>query len=145
MKVLLIMRGLPGSGKSYLASSYGGKVVSADQYFERNGKYNFQPSELAAAHAYSIDTASRSMEESMPLVIIDNTNIFLWEIQPYAVMAEKFGYAIAYGFPTSDWANDPVECYKRNSHGVPLEAIQRMWENYERGTHAEMMASKKLF
>ena len=139
------MRGLPGSGKSHLASTYGGYVVSADHYFEKDGKYNFEPAKLFDAHSHSINTVSMSMEKNLPLIVLDNTNIQLWEIKPYALLAEAFGYAIAYGFPTSYWANDPVECHKRNTHGVTLEVIQRMSENYERGTHAEMMASKMPF
>ena len=43
-KILYIIRGIPGSGKSSLAKSLGGKHVEADMYhLDENGNYNWKP------------------------------------------------------------------------------------------------------
>ena len=66
-KVVIIMRGLPGSGKSYLSRRVAAAAAeavqaagdttpvfcSADHYFERpDGSYAFNPSQLVRASRY---------------------------------------------------------------------------------------------
>ena len=52
MKVLYIVRGLSGSGKTTIAHNLTHNVFSADDYFTTHaGDYNFDPSKLGDAHA----------------------------------------------------------------------------------------------
>ena len=66
---------------------------------------------------------------SAELVAVDNTNICGWEFENYETLAEALGYKVTIvNMPM----NEPAEVYhKRNKHGVPLEAIQRMINNFE--------------
>ena len=54
MRRVIIMRGLPGSGKSTEAKSYilthGAVVVSADDFFMVAGKYRYNPAKIGDAH-----------------------------------------------------------------------------------------------
>jgi hypothetical protein len=65
-----------------------------------------------------------------PLVVVDNTNISHWEYENYMFLAELHGYEV-------EIVEIPFEAEKakiyheRNTHGVPLEVIERMVENYE--------------
>ena len=52
MKQLILLRGLPGSGKSTFAKSLGGIHIEADQYFMQDGEYKFDASQLKHAHNY---------------------------------------------------------------------------------------------
>lgn len=50
---LLLIRGLPGSGKTTMAKKYaevGYVHCEADQYFETGGEYHFDAGKLRAAH-----------------------------------------------------------------------------------------------
>lgn len=134
---LTIMVGLPGSGKSTLAKKLAADVIiSTDSIFESSGGssggskgdrplYLFVGELIGQAH--KINQAKVRVAMSMGLdIIVDNTNLAEWERQPYLDLAKEFGYEVEIAQPSTEWANDPEECFKRNSHGVPLEVIKNM-------------------
>lgn len=143
----IIMRGLPGSGKSHLAqriwadakirrwiSAY---VLSTDQYWYRpDNFYDFNASLLPVAHAWNITRAHKIARISRTqIIIIDNTNIKLEHIKPYITGLTK-RWRIEYMLPDTPWAWDVEECHRRCQHGVPLATIQRMKDQYEPHEHA---------
>lgn len=133
-KRLIIMRGVSGSGKSTLAAQLAGDegvIFSTDNYFMEDGEYRFNPKKLGAAHQWNQTHAREAMKQGHPLVIIDNTNTQAWEVRPYCEAAQEHGYTVEFHEPTTSWARDPVELAKRNTHGVPLEAIKRMLDRFE--------------
>ena len=79
---LVIMRGVPGSGKSYkaknLAQDGNGVVYSTDDFFEVNGKYVFDGSKIGEYHKQNQLRTAQAMKQDLPLIIVDNTNIKLW-------------------------------------------------------------------
>ncbi len=62
-KKLYIVRGVPGSGKSTFAKSIAKswQIFEADDYFVKNGKYEFNFSHLRDAH----DSCKRKVHKSM--------------------------------------------------------------------------------
>ena len=51
--MLIIIRGLPGSGKTTLAKSFEGyQHFESDKCFMVGDKYEFDPTELSTAHAF---------------------------------------------------------------------------------------------
>lgn len=140
---IYILRGLPGSGKSTMAerlkywleldNSMYGLICSADDYFQRFGRaYQFDQASLPQAHAWCQGKALAGIEMGVDL-IIDNTNTRLWEMQPYLDMADRYGLDLYVLEPNTPWARNVDELFKRNTHGVPREAIERMldrWESY---------------
>lgn len=137
MATLYIIRGLPGSGKSYMIdemkvnfSEY--VVCSADHFFMDNkGFYRFDPRRIAEAHEQCKIKALQMMDCRFSVVFIDNTNIRKWEYELYKEMAKAFGYQIVIKEADSPWAKDPKECFKRCVHSVPLEIIERMARDWE--------------
>lgn len=136
--MVIIMRGVPGSGKSHWAKAklkqYEndprlpiealGSIISADDYRLRTGKYIFDSKETAAAHQYCYSEAYKLLEHSKPydLLIVDNTNISNWEFTPYVCLAQHHNHEVA---------AVQVKCslgvaFERNLHGVPLDTITRM-------------------
>ena len=89
-KVVIIMRGVPGCGKSYLAHQLQGNgvVLSTDDYFiNYQGQYIFDRNQLHLAHDWNQNRADKEMKSGTNPVVIDNTNLEAWEMQPYVTMA----------------------------------------------------------
>lgn len=103
-KMLYLIRGLPGSGKSTfaetLARKFGYDNYEADDYHYKashNGSewvYDWKPENVAAAHRYCQEMCRRSMEEGDLQVIISNTFTTAKELEPYLAMAVEFGYGV---------------------------------------------------
>ena len=127
MRNVVIMRGLPGSGKSTVAKKLaatveGAVIVSADDGLMVGGQYQFDVTKLGAAHGACQAAFKTALAFNKPLVIVDNTNTTPQEIQRYMDMAQNFGYeAVVMVVPC-----DVDTSAARNTHGVPREAIERM-------------------
>ncbi|KFW12353.1 NEDD4-binding protein 2-like 2 [Fulmarus glacialis] len=135
-KLLLILRGLPGSGKSTLSrillgQSRDGIVFSTDDYFRQQDGYAYNAAQLGDAHDWNQKRAKQAMEQGKSPVIIDNTNTQAWEMKPYVEVALEKGYKVEFHEPDTWWKFDPEELEKRNKHGVTREKIAQMLERYE--------------
>ena len=129
MKTLYIVRGLPGSGKSSFAKSIGGIHIEADQFFMMNGKYNFDLTKIKFAHKYCQNQTEAWMKTDGTQVnnhkiVVSNTFTQEWEIQPYYVLAEKYGYRVF-----SLIAENRHE--GKNIHGVPDDKLELMKNRFE--------------
>ncbi len=153
-KVVVLLRGLPGAGKSTVAHAIRAQLrttgaplstltVSADDWFMREGRYEFTPKGLKAAHAMSQGLAQGGLYSYCPadVVFVDNTNIRRWEMQPYLDMAEKAFAAVVQVQVTvraprpsghRTVADEVAEVLAaRNTHGVPKEVILRRMGDWE--------------
>ncbi|XP_050005817.1 NEDD4-binding protein 2 isoform X3 [Alexandromys fortis] len=135
--VLVLLRGLPGSGKSYLARTLqednpGGVILSTDDYFYINGQYQFDVKYLGEAHEWNQNRAKEAFEKKVSPVIIDNTNLQAWEMKPYVALSQKHKYKVLFREPDTWWKFKPKELARRNIHGVSKEKIARMLEHYQR-------------
>ncbi|NXP16826.1 N4BP2 protein, partial [Scytalopus superciliaris] len=136
-QVLVLLRGVPGSGKSYLARNLlednpGGIILSTDDYFYKHGQYHYDPDCLGEAHDWNRKRAKEAFEMGISPIIIDNTNIQAWEMKPYVTLAQQFKYKVMFREPDTWWKFKPRELERRNIHGVSKEKIKRMLERYER-------------
>ncbi|XP_041527211.1 NEDD4-binding protein 2 isoform X3 [Microtus oregoni] len=135
--VLVLLRGLPGSGKSFLARTLqednpGGVILSTDDYFYINGQYQFDVKYLGEAHEWNQNRAKEAFEKKVSPVIIDNTNLQAWEMKPYVALSQKHKYKVLFREPDTWWKFKPKELARRNIHGVSKEKIARMLEHYQR-------------
>ena len=96
-KTLIIVRGIPGCGKSTFARMIAdapGCICTADDYFMKDGKYQWEASKIGLAHAECQSKCERLMRMSVDKVIIANTSTTKQEMQVYFNLAEKYGYKI---------------------------------------------------
>lgn len=97
MKQLILLRGIPGAGKSTFAKSIGGVHIEADQFFMMNGKYNFDITKIKLAHKYCQNQTEAWMKTdgtqvNNDKIVVSNTFTQEWEMEPYFKLAEKYGY-----------------------------------------------------
>jgi len=99
-KTLILIRGLPGSGKTSFAEllSEDGKypVFSVDSYFTNKdtGEYRFNYKENHLAYKECEQNAKQAMESSVEKIFVDNTFTLDWEIEPYFKLASSYGYSV---------------------------------------------------
>ena len=145
-KEMIITRGCPASGKSFLANQLAGEtgeVFSADDYHinPQTKKYDWKPENVKAAHQWNHKRVSDAINKGISPIVIDNTHIKRWELlalKPLVEHAQQNGYNVRIEEPNPNWyhwetAFNPEELYERNkgTHNVPLESIRKMVENYE--------------
>lgn len=130
MLQLVIIRGLPGSGKSTFAdmlceASWPLRTFvkfEADDFFTNSaGEYNFDPAKLKDAH----DRCFANVKDALYMgqsVVVSNTFSRHWEYAPYVELAKRMG----------------IDCHVltmqgkfANVHGVPDHVIERMRERWE--------------
>ncbi len=83
------------------------------------------------------------MTAAITHVIIDNTNTQAWEAKPYCQLAQDFGYTVQFVTADTPWEFDAEECAKRNTHGVPLDAIKGMIARFQKTLTVEGCLSSK--
>lgn len=139
-KILILMRGLPGSGKSQLCNQLithldldpKDHIFSADAYFVDNfGNYQFNPSLLSLAHEDCRKRTEAALKQRVNPVVVDNTNIKIWEMEIPCRMAIANGYQVRILEPKNYWSLSPYSCANKNVHSVPLDTIKQMHNNYE--------------
>eukprot|EP00075_Anas_platyrhynchos_P036635 XP_027325888.1 NEDD4-binding protein 2-like 2 isoform X4 [Anas platyrhynchos] len=154
-KVLLILRGLPGSGKSTLSrillgESCDGIVLSTDDYFHQQDGYLYNVVQLGDAHDWNQKRAQQAMEQGRSPVIIDNTNTQAWEMKPYVEVALEKGYRVEFHEPDTWWKFDPEELEKgiilKKNHGHPLtkakQGKKRRRSKKMKGNRTEIVKKK---
>lgn len=128
-KILYIVRGVPGSGKSTFAKLLGGTHFETDQYFMIDGEYKFDPTKLKEAHQWcqaQVDTAmvlNHTTGEN-GVIVVSNTFTQEWEMQPYFDMAKTYDYTV-FSIVVENRHGGV------NQHGVPAETLQAMKDRFQ--------------
>ncbi|XP_047422257.1 NEDD4-binding protein 2 isoform X1 [Sciurus carolinensis] len=148
-QVLVLLRGLPGSGKSFLARTLqednpSGVILSTDDYFYINGQYQFDVKYLGEAHEWNQNRAKEAFEKKISPIIIDNTNLQAWEMKPYVALSQKHKYKVLFREPDTWWKFKPKELARRNIHGISKEKITRMLDHYQRFVSVPIIMSSSV-
>lgn len=125
MPHMTIMRGGPGSGKSWFVrnlvplsiSPVPPTVCSADDFFINDeGEYSFDPKWLGRAHGACLKKCVEAIMRRED-VIIDNTNSKQEEMLPYLALCQAFDYSCA----VVRVLCDPEVAWGRQKHGLPRD------------------------
>lgn len=128
--------GLPSSGKTTLSKNlllghFGSQVyLSTDDLLTRSGKYLWSGQTCYLGHKLLQELFKEAIKLDTGLIIIDNTNLKFKDIQVYVENTPSH-YEIEVVEPQTEWRYNIQECFKRGSHAVPLETLQRMLDSKE--------------
>jgi len=132
-KILTLVRGLPGSGKSTFANFIWNDyaICEADKFFyDKEGNYNFDGLKLREAHEWCRNQVEIRMKDNQnnpqyyPEIVVSNTFTQEWEMEAYYKLAEQYGYKV-FSIIVEN-RHDGV-----NEHGVPEEKLKQMEERFQ--------------
>lgn len=129
MKKLILIRGIPGSGKTTFAKKLMQsdsfmphlQHFEADMWFDRYNGGKFDPKKLKKAHEWCQKQTKDHLNMGFN-VIVSNTFIKRWEVEKYHEIAEECGCFVEEMTMTGEY---------QNVHGVPDSKVQSMKENFE--------------
>jgi len=129
---LILLRGVPGSGKTTLGNiilfntqSNIQDVLSADNFFvNEKGEYIFEATKLKEAHNDCQVKCAERMRNQFSKIVVANTFTQEWEMEPYFTMAERYNYRIHSVIVENRHGN-------KNVHNVPDEKILAMTNRFE--------------
>lgn len=131
MPKAIIIRGLPGSGKSTMAKELAGTdgvIHSTDTYRYVNGVYVYDRSKNAQNHQKCFEAFCASLAAQIPVVIYDGVNSKLIYFTRYVLAARHSGYeviVIQIPFITA------AAAAAKNIHGLSEINAQRMIDEWE--------------
>lgn len=125
-KILIIVRGIPGAGKTTFAQlitdiKY---ICTADDYHIKNGKYEWKQENVAAAHKYCEQKCQILMKKQIPKIVVANTSVTEKELSIYYNLAQLYEYTV-FSIIVENRHNG------QNIHGVPNEKIIQMLKNFD--------------
>lgn len=124
-KILYIVRGIPGSGKSTFAKTLSNQHYEADMYFmSADGEYQFDFTKIKDAHQWCQGMVKSDMILEYPKIVVSNTFTQDWEMEPYSKMAEEYGYTVFTVIVENRHGGI-------NQHGVPEDKIELMKNRFE--------------
>ena len=124
-KILYIVRGIPGSGKSTFAKTLGGQHYEADMFFiDGNGEYKFDGSKIKLAHNWCMIQTQKAMVDDEPKIVVSNTFTQEWEMDTYFKLAEENGYKVFTIIVENRHGGV-------NQHGVPEDKIELMRNRFQ--------------
>lgn len=124
-KSLIIVRGLPGSGKTSFAELFEDvHICTADDYHMVGDKYDWKPENVSSAHSKCQTKCERLMSIGSPRVVVANTTTTIDEMKPYYELAVKYGYKVFSVIVENRHGHT-------NVHNVPDETIQKMRNRFD--------------
>jgi predicted kinase len=129
---LILLRGIPGSGKSTLGgiilqqpNNNPQEILSADDFFVNDdGEYIFDGDKIKEAHNYCQFRCSERMRQGIGRIVVANTFTQEWEMKTYFEMAERYNYRVHCVVVENRHGNE-------NIHGVPEDKLQQMKDRFQ--------------
>ncbi|XP_068762123.1 uncharacterized protein [Montipora capricornis] len=138
-KILLILRGVSGSGKTYLVENSmeaieqkGYVYCSAKQLFHKPGcSVTPDITEQNIAEAYCFSLVLDALASEQCFVVVDGVHNNCWEYAIYKFLGPAFGYKCHVLEIKVEKREDIQSCLQNNKSGTQLEEILEAVQNWE--------------
>ena len=132
-KIILIIRGLPGSGKTTLGKEFIKNIdnsiqIESDDFHMSCNEYNYNKSNIIDAIHYVQSSVNNCIKQNVKLIILSSVFTLLEHIAEYFDKARKNNY-ILYTITLTE--NNINLLLKRNIHNVQLETFKSMKSRFE--------------
>ena len=146
-KHLIILRGLPGSGKtSYIKHvieendvvNY--TICSAFYHFKEGLVYKYNPRQLPQAYNSCWKDFLEALDTQSTYIFVNNPNAEKWEYENYIFLGRKFGYTIEIveiDCPGSGYID---YFQKRSRHNIPIHTVKAIGEKWEDDSCAKIVS-----
>lgn len=120
---LILVRGVPGSGKSTFAAKVfpGAFHVENDMFHVKDGEYRFDFNRQKDAVSWCMDMCDTALRNDMD-VIVSNTFTKCKYVMAYVKLATEHGADVSVYRMTGSF---------KNSHSVPAAVFENMKKNFE--------------
>lgn len=122
---MILIRGLPGSGKSTIASrlTFTPLIshIETDMFWVIDGEYKWDAARLTEAHAWCLAETRKLLEKGM-IPVVSNTFTTIKELKPYFDLAKEFSVT-----PNVILAQGGF----KNIHNVPEATLKRMRDRFQ--------------
>ena len=150
---VIILRGVPGSGKSHLVNTCyemtsepsSVAVCSADDYFTEGGSYKFAAHLLPKAHDYCLGKFVHALVQGKRLVVVNNTNSKLWEYRIYTYICEILGLKCHVLEIPSEYPAITAMFCSRNIHNVNPAIVNRLVQHWDKDKNASYVPPSLVF
>lgn len=137
-KLVVILRGIPGSGKTYLVENSSENnelpyltVCSPKQLFYRAGNSKMNQSELNIAEAYCRSGFLQALNSGSSLVVVDDCHAQTWQYAFYCKLACVFGFSVRVLEIQVNDRDGIMECLKQGDSGSSMEELLEMVRDWE--------------
>jgi predicted kinase len=119
---LILLRGLPGSGKSTIGDII--LFTGQNNQDDRDGNYIFDATRLKEAHNDCQQKCAERMKMQFSKIVIANTFTQEWEMEKYFEMADRYRYRVHSLIVENRHGS-------QNIHDVPEDKLEQMKNRFE--------------
>ena len=145
-RVVIIMRGIPGSGKTHLienseeARESGGLTYcNSGQLFQKKGAIALDLCELNIAEAYCRSCFLDAMANLCPFVVVDGVYTKCWEYAVYKSLGQAFGYTCHVLEVRVSEPEDIKSCHQNCNSELQLKQLLGYVQDWEEDTTATII------
>ena len=129
---LIVLRGLPGSGKTHFTENITNSkvIISNDNNRIIDGKYKYQIELNNKIYQENFTLLNNSMKNKESLIIIDNCNLNLELLNMYKSLAEKYEYKYFQIYFDKPSLTNLYRSFKLCQNNISFSSYKNLWKNY---------------